>query len=69
VGAAALGDVCLARAAFERVAELWLALGREAVAGAALERARSAFERLASSLADDLREGLLGHPRNRRLVS
>jgi adenylate cyclase len=66
--AAALGDICLARAAFEREAEVWLALGREAQARTAFERARDAFERLASPLSPELRAGCLAHPRNRRLV-
>ncbi|HUP00905.1 MAG TPA: adenylate/guanylate cyclase domain-containing protein [Gemmatimonadota bacterium] len=63
-----LGEVGLARAAGERLAEVRRALGDEDGAREALAGALAAMEALAAGLPGDLREGFLAHPRNARLL-
>jgi class 3 adenylate cyclase/tetratricopeptide (TPR) repeat protein len=62
--AAEHGEVGLARAAFERLADVRRALGDSGGELEALARALAAMETLAAGLPPDLRETFLAHPRN-----
>ena len=57
----------LERAAFERAAEVWGALGEEEARSVALRRAAIAMSSLEANLPNDLREAFTAHPRNEAL--
>ncbi|HJU86561.1 MAG TPA: AAA family ATPase, partial [Gemmatimonadota bacterium] len=65
--AAELGFVALERAAFERAASAWEALGDPAAAEVAMRRAALAMAGLEANLPLDLREAFSAHPRNESL--
>jgi tetratricopeptide (TPR) repeat protein len=62
-----LGNIALERAAYERAAEVWRALGDEEARQLALVRAALAMASLEANLPAELREGFSAHPRNRDL--
>lgn len=65
--AATLGEVALARAAFERAAAVWRSLGGSREEEMALSRAREALGALEQNLPEELRGAFCEHPRNRFL--
>ena len=65
--AAALGEICLARAAFERQAEVCRVLGDTSEEELALGRAAIALETLERALPEELRAAFAEHPRNAAL--
>ncbi|MFN2432552.1 MAG: adenylate/guanylate cyclase domain-containing protein [Gemmatimonadota bacterium] len=62
-----VGEVCLARAAFERGAEVWDLFGEDAAAHHARDRARAMLQRLEEQIPPELRGAFVAHPRNVRL--
>jgi tetratricopeptide (TPR) repeat protein len=62
-----LGNVALERAAYERAAEVWGAVGEEQARQLAMERAARAMASLEANLPADLRDEFSAHPRNRAL--
>jgi hypothetical protein len=62
-----LGFVALERAAFERAAEVWEAIGDHEAGEVALRRAAIAMASLEANLPTDLREAFTVHPRNEAL--
>jgi tetratricopeptide (TPR) repeat protein len=62
-----LGCVSLERAAYERAAEVWAAVGNEEARQLAMGRAALAMASLEANLPADLRAGFSIHPRNRTL--